>query len=322
MIEKIIEKAKGKGKKIVLPEYMDERVLKAAIIASDNNIADIIILGNKDEITKNNNILLNNLTVIDPLKSPLTQTFIDELAFLRNIRKEDAKNLILNDYMYFACMMVKDNLADGVVSGACHSSKDTLRPALQIIKTKEDSKLVSAFFLMDVLNKNYGLDGTFIFADCGLNQNPNEIELANIAIDSAKSFKKLLNSEPVVAMLSYSTYGSASSSDVKKVVEATKIARKNSLFIIDGELQLDAAIDREIAKIKAPNSFVAGRANVLVFPDLDSGNIGYKLVERLGNAKAYGPITQGINAPINDLSRGCSVDDIVGVIAITVLQCD
>ena len=323
IIENIKEKARLKNKTIVLPEYMDERVVKACEIAVKEGIANIILLGNIDEIKKENeNVNLDNIKVIDPKTSELTENLIEKLSVLRKIEKEQARELLLNDYMYFACMLVKENLADGVVSGACHSSANTLRPALQIIKTKENCELVSAFFLMDVPNKEYGYNGAFIFSDCGLNQNPNANELACIAIESAKSFKELVGAEPIVAMLSHSTKGSATHDDVNKVVEATKIAKKNSEFLLDGELQLDAAIDKEVAKIKASDSFVAGRANVLIFPDLDAGNIGYKLVERLANAKAYGPITQGIKKPINDLSRGCNVDDIVGAIAITVVQCE
>ena len=234
---------------------------------------------------------------------------------------DKAKELLLTDYMYYACMLVKLKKADGVVSGACHSTANTLRPSLQIIKTKPDSLLVSAFFLMDVPNCEYGEDGIFVFADSGLEQNPNPERLAAIASSSAESFKLLVEKEPLVAMLSHSTVGSASHPDVDKVVEAVKIAKeKYSNYKIDGEFQLDAAIVPSIAKSKAPNSNVAGHANVLVFPDLDAGNIGYKLVQRLAKAEAYGPITQGIAAPINDLSRGCSADDIVGVVAITAVQ--
>ena len=223
--------------------------------------------------------------------------------------------------MYYACMLVKTGRADGVVSGACHSTANTLRPSLQIIKTKPGVMLVSAFFLMVVPECEYGSNGTFVFADSGLEQNPTPERLAAIAASSAESFKLLVEKEPLVAMLSHSTMGSAKHADVDKVVEAVKIAKENySQYKIDGELQLDAAIVPSVAKSKAPNSEVAGHANVLVFPDLDAGNIGYKLVQRLAKAEAYGPITQGIASPINDLSRGCSADDIVGVIAITAVQ--
>ena len=223
--------------------------------------------------------------------------------------------------MYYACMLVKTGRADGVVSGACHSTANTLRPALQIIKTKPGVLLVSAFFLMVVPDCEYGANGTFIFADAGLEQNPTPERLAAIAGSSAESFKLLVQKEPIVAMLSHSTKGSAKHADVDKVVEATKLAKTNfPQYKIDGELQLDAALVPSVASSKAPNSEVAGHANVLVFPDLDAGNIGYKLVQRLAKAEAYGPITQGIAAPINDLSRGCSTEDIVGVIAITAVQ--
>jgi phosphate acetyltransferase len=234
---------------------------------------------------------------------------------------EEARKLMLEDYMYYACMLVKDGKADGVVSGACHSSSNTLRPALQIIKTKKDTKLVSAFFLMVVPNCSYGENGVFIFADSGLVQNPNPEELAAIAESSSNSFELLVKKDAKVALLSHSTKGSASHEDVDKVLEALKIAKEEyPNLVIDGELQLDAAIVPEVAKLKAPDSKIAGHANVLVFPDLDAGNIGYKLVQRLANAEAYGPITQGIAAPVNDLSRGCSVDDIVGAVAITAVQ--
>ena len=322
-IDKIKERAKKNIKTIVLPESMDERVLNAALEIVKEGIAKIIIIGNKNEIEKSINKKFENITFIDPSTSELTEKYINNLYELRKekgMTLDEAKELLLNDYMYYACMLVKDNKADGVVSGACHSTSNTLRPALQIIKTAPDAKLVSAFFLMVVPNCKYG-DGTFIFADSGLEQNPTPEKLAAIAGSSAKSFKILVEKEPIVAMLSHSTKGSAKHDDVTKVVEATELA-KNQFpeYKIDGELQLDAAIVPEVAKSKAPGSDVAGNANVLIFPDLDAGNIGYKLVQRLANAEAYGPITQGIASPINDLSRGCSIDDIVGVVAITSVQ--
>lgn len=318
-INNIIDRAKLNKKRIVLPETMDQRVLDAAKVIIEKDIADIILIGDRD------NINIEGATVIDPIKdSKLTEELINKLYELRQhkgLTLEEARKMLLEDYMYYACMLVKTDRADGVVSGACHSSSNTLRPALQIIKTAPDVALVSAFFLMIVPNCELGADGTFIFADSGLVQNPNSEELAYIAGESAKSFKLLVEKDPVVAMLSHSTMGSAKHADVDKVIEATKIAKdKYPQYIIDGELQLDAAIVPEIAMSKAPNSLVKGLANVLVFPDLDAGNIGYKLVQRLAKAEAYGPITQGIAAPINDLSRGCSVDDIVGVVAITALQ--
>ena len=322
-IESIKERAKKDLKTIVLPETMDERVLTAAHVVLKEKIANIILIGNKEEmdIAKYD---LAEATIIDPHTSMLTEEFTNTLYELRKekgMTKEEAHDLLVNDYMYFACMLVKTNRADGVVSGACHSTSNTLRPALQIIKTAPNVALVSAFFLMVVPDCEYGEHGTFIFADSGLEQNPDSEKLAAIAGSSAKSFQLLVGKEPIVAMLSHSTVGSAKHADVDKVVEATRIAKEQYPDIqIDGEFQLDAAIVPEVAKSKAPNSNVAGHANVLIFPDLDAGNIGYKLVQRLAKAEAYGPITQGIAAPVNDLSRGCSSDDIVGVVAITAVQ--
>ena len=324
-IDNIKERAKKDIKTIVLPESMDSRVIEAASIIIKEGIANIIIIGNKEEITNNfPNYDISGSTIIDPKNSNLTDNLIEELYNLRKekgLTKDQAKDLLLNDYMYYACMLVKMGYADGVVSGACHSTANTLRPSLQIIKTKENASLVSAFFLMVVSNCCYGENGIFVFADCGLEQNPTSDKLASIAASSAESFKLLVEKEPMVAMLSHSTVGSAKHPDVDKVVAALNIAKKKfPQYKIDGEFQLDAAIVPSIAKSKAPNSEVAGRANVLVFPDLDAGNIGYKLVQRLAKAEAYGPICQGIAAPINDLSRGCSTEDIVGVVAITAVQ--
>ena len=322
-IESIKERAKKDLKTIVLPETMDERVLTAAHVVLKEKIANIILIGNKEEMDLAKYDLAE-ATIIDPHTSMLTEEFTNTLYELRKekgMTKEEAHDLLVNDYMYFACMLVKTNRADGVVSGACHSTSNTLRPALQIIKTAPNVALVSAFFLMVVPDCEYGEHGTFIFADSGLEQNPDSEKLAAIAGSSAKSFQLLVGKEPIVAMLSHSTVGSAKHADVDKVVEATRIAKEQYPDIqIDGEFQLDAAIVPEVAKSKAPNSNVAGHANVLIFPDLDAGNIGYKLVQRLAKAEAYGPITQGIAAPVNDLSRGCSSDDIVGVVAITAVQ--
>ena len=324
-IENIKIRAKSKKMKIVLPESMDKRVMEAAAIASNEGIADIIIIG-KDEVLKESakGFDISKATIIDPDTSEITEELINKLVEIRKnkgLTYDEAKKYLLTDYMYYACMLVKTGRADGVVSGACHSTANTLRPALQIIKTKPGVLLVSAFFLMVVPNCEYGANGTFIFADAGLEQNPTPERLAAIAGSSAESFKLLVQNEPIVAMLSHSTKGSAKHADVDKVVEATKLAKTNfPQYKIDGELQLDAALVPSVASSKAPNSEVAGHANVLVFPDLDAGNIGYKLVQRLAKAEAYGPITQGIAAPINDLSRGCSTEDIVGVIAITAVQ--
>ena len=324
-IDTIKERAKQVKKTIVLPESMDARVMEAAHKVLEEGIADIIIIGTDEEITKSSQGFdISRATIINPYTSDMTEGLINDLVELRKnkgMTYDEAKKLLLEDYMYYACMLVKTGRADGVVSGACHSTANTLRPSLQIIKTKPEAMLVSAFFLMIVPNCEYGHNGTFIFADSGLEQNPDPERLAAIAASSAESFKSLVGVEPKVAMLSHSTMGSAKHADVDKVVEAVRIAKeKYSQYAIDGEMQLDAAIVPSVAQSKAPNSDVAGCANVLVFPDLDAGNIGYKLVQRLAKAEAYGPITQGMAAPINDLSRGCSADDIVGVVAITAVQ--
>ncbi len=324
-IDDLKVRAKENKKRIVLPESEDLRIYQAAVEATKQGIADIIIIGNEDDVKNNSNGLdLTGITIIDPATYEKTPDYVKEFYELRKTKgmtPRNATNIMFNDYPTFGVMMVKMGDADGMVSGACHSSADTLRPCLQILKTKPNTKLVSAFFLMIVPNCEYGHNGTFIFADCGLNQHPNAEELAEIAISSADTFINLVGSEAYVAMLSHSTKGSASHPDVEKVEEATRIAHKSRPdLIIDGELQSDAAIVPSVASGKAPGSKVAGRANVLVFPDLDAGNIGYKLVQRLGHAEAYGPITQGILKPVNDLSRGCSYEDIVGVVAITAVQ--
>ena len=324
-IESIKERAKLDKKTIVLPESMDSRVMEAASKILNEGIANIIIIGTPEEISNSSSgVDISKATIINPYTSELTEDLILKLVELRKnkgMTYEEAKKLLLEDYMYYACMLVKDGKADGCVSGACHSTSNTLRPALQIIKTKPGVELVSAFFLMVVPNCEYGANGTFVFADSGLEQNPDSEKLAAIAASSAESFKFLVQEEPKVAFLSHSTMGSAKHADVDKVVEAVRIAKeKYPHYMMDGELQLDAAIIPSVASSKAPSSEVAGHANVLVFPDLDAGNIGYKLVQRLAKAEAYGPICQGIAAPVNDLSRGCSADDIVGVVAITAVQ--
>ena len=325
-IEQIKEKAKKDIKTIILPEAEDKRILEAASIASNQRFANIILLGNKEEIEKDSkqyDLDLSNVTILDIEQSDKKEEYAEKLFELRQAKGmtlEEANKLI-KEPIYFGMMMVKCGDADGLVSGAAHSTADTLRPALQILKTAPGTKLVSSFFVMCVPNCDLGENGIFVFSDCGLNENPNSDELSEIAISSANSFKNLVEKEPRIAMLSYSTYGSAKSELVDKVVEATKLAKEKAPeLILDGELQLDSAIVPEVGKFKAPESKVAGTANVLVFPDLNSGNIGYKLVQRLAKAEAYGPLCQGIARPVNDLSRGCSANDIVGVIAITAVQ--
>ncbi len=324
-IDDIKARAKADKKTIILPESMDRRTFEAAAEILAEDIADLVIIGTPEEVAANSEGLdISKATIIDPFKNEKTDTYVNEFYELRKAKgmtPEQARETVLGDYMYYACMMVKMGDGDGIVSGACHSTANTLRPSLQIIKTKPGTKLVSAFFVMVVPNCDMGDNGTFVFGDCGLNQNPNPEELAAIAGSSAESFKLLVGKDPVVAMLSHSSMGSAKHDDVTKVVEATKIAKEQyPQFAIDGELQADAAMVPSIGASKAPDSKVAGKANVLIFPDLDAGNIGYKLVQRLAKAEAYGPMCKGIAKPVNDLSRGCSAKDIVGVIAITAVQ--
>ena len=326
-IDSIKQRAKADKKTIVLPETADMRTLQAAHKILDEDIANIILIGDKTDIVKRakeKELDLNKARFVDPYDCPKLNDYVALLVELRKkkgLTPEEAKELLLTNLLYFGCIMVKAGDADGMVAGAVNSSANVLRAALQILKTAQDTKLVSAFFLVVVPDCDMGANGTFIFSDAGLNQFPNAEELAAIAESSAKSFRLLVNEEPIVAMLSHSTKGSAKHPNVDKVVEATKIVNRECPDLkCDGELQSDAAIVPEVAASKAPGSKVAGKANVLIFPDLDAGNIGYKLVQRLAKADAYGPITQGIAKPVNDLSRGCSADDIVGVVAITAVQ--
>ena len=325
-IENIKKRAKENLKTIILPEAEDKRVLIAAEKVAKEGFAKIILLGDKDKIKKHAeeiNVDLKNVQIINHMKDSKREEYIKELYELRKnkgLSIEEAEKL-LEEPIYYGMMMLKNNVADGLVSGAAHSTANTLRPALQILKTAPNTKLVSAFFVMCVPNCEYGENGTFIFGDSGLNQNPTADELSEIAISSCQSFELLVGKNAKVAMLSYSTKGSAKSELTQKVIEATNLVKEKAPnILVDGELQLDAAIIPEISKSKAPNSPIEGNANVLIFPDLNAGNIGYKLVQRLAKAEAYGPLCQGIAKPVNDLSRGCSAEDIVGVVAITAVQ--
>lgn len=326
-IDIIKEKAKADKKTIVLPETNDKRTLLAAATILKENIANIIMVGKEEKIMDGAGWLdldLSKVVVVDPDTYEKTDEYIEKFYELRKAKgmtPEKARDTLLSDYLTFGVMMVKCNDADGMVAGACHATADVLRPSLQILRTAPGVKLVSGFFILDVPNCTMGENGTFLFADCGLNQDPTAEELAAIADTSAKSFKTLIGGKPIIAMLSHSTKGSAKHPLVTKVVEATKIAHEQYPHLtLDGELQLDAALVPDVAKSKAPGSEVAGHANVLIFPNLDCGNIGYKLVERLGGASAYGPMLQGIARPVNDLSRGCKWEDIVGVVALTAVQ--
>lgn len=316
-LNRMKEAAKADRKTIVLPEGEDPRTIEAARQIVAEGLADLIILGDPATID------VEGVTVVDPKTSDKHEEYAQAFAELRKkkgVTLEQARQQ-MDDNTYFGTMMVKMGDADGLVSGACHSTANTLRPALQILKTAPGTKLVSAFFIMCGDHVDLGEDGTLLFADCGLNIDPTAEDLSEIALASAESWKKYMSTEPRVAMLSFSTKGSAKGDVPTKVQEATRLAKeKNPELALDGDLQLDAAIVPSVADLKAPGSPVAGKANVLIFPDLESGNIGYKLVQRFADEDAYGPILQGIAKPVNDLSRGCSADDIVGVVAITAVQ--
>lgn len=321
-VDTLIDRAKADKKTIVLPEGNDERILEAAQEALSQGIANIIILGDADEIAaKGYN--LEGATIIDPATSDKQEEFAELLYELRKAKgmtPEEAKELV-KDPIHFAVLMVKSGLCDGLVGGACHATIKILSPSLKIIKTAPGEPMVSSFFIMDVPGSEFGENGLFLFADCALEIQPTSEKLAHIANQTDKSFKRLIGDDPRIALLSHSSHGSAVNDDSTKVVKAVEYIRENYPDIVaDGELQLDAAIVPELGASKAPNSPVAGKANVLIFPDLDAANIGYKLVQRLGGAKAYGPVLQGLAAPVNDLSRGCTAEDVVGVIAITCVQ--
>jgi len=323
-IEKIKQRARVQKKRIVLPETDDPRVLDAAQMLLKEKICDVVLLGNLDAIRQlSSESRLTGAIVIDPQTSMLRDEFAEKLFELRNHKGmtiEKAREQLLNPVV-FGMMLVHVGMADGLVAGAVNSTPNVLRPALQILGTKANSKLVSAFFMMIVPNCKLGHRGTFLFADSGLNENPTPEQLVEIAGSSASSFRLLANAEPVVAMTSYSTYGSAKSPLTEKMIQATALAKERFPELrLDGELQIDAALCPAVAAKKAPGSPVKGEANVLIYPTLDVGNIAYKLVQYLGNAEAYGPLLQGIAKPVNDLSRGCSAEDIVGVAAITAVQ--
>lgn len=327
-IEGIKEKAKSNMKTIVLPESNDERTIRAAAEVLNEKLANLILLGNPDTIyadAKKYGVSVDGVKIVDPNNcGEKLDEYVNVLYELRKnkgMTLEKAREQLISDGATFGVMMVKMGEADGMVSGACHSTANTLRPALQILRTKPGCKMVSAFFAMDVPNCEFGHNGTFIFADCGLNQDPTSEELAEIANASAQSYRELIADDPKVAFLSHSTKGSAKHALVDKVVSAVNIAHEKFPDLeCDGEMQLDAALVPSVGASKAPGSKVAGHANVLIFPNLDAGNIGYKLVQRLGKAEAYGPMLQGIAKPVNDLSRGCFWQDIVGSVALTAVQ--
>ncbi len=324
-IDKLISRAKADKKRIVLPEPMDKRTFEAAEKILKEDIADLVIIGTPEEIeTYGAGYDISKATIVDPFNDPNKQKYIDKFVELRGakgVTPESAKEQMEKDYMYYACLMCKCGDADGAVSGACHSTGNTIRPALQLLKTKPGISGVSGFFIMEVPNCELGENGLFVFADCAVNPDNDADKMAETAGLSAESFEAFVGAKAKVALLSFSTKGSAKHDRVTMVQEAAaKAQEKYPQFEIDGELQLDAALVAEVGEMKAPGSKVAGHANTLVFPDLESGNIGYKLVQRLAKANAYGPILQGLSMPVNDLSRGCYADDIVATVAMTAIQ--
>ncbi len=323
LIDTMIDRAKADKKTIVLPEGHDARILEAAQSALAQGIANIVILGKEDEV-RAQGFDLEGARIVDPATSEHVDEYANLLFELRKkkgMTEEEAHELVTTDPIYFGVMMLKTGACDGMVGGASCATVKILSPALKVLKTAPGAPMVSSLFLMDVPDCDLGENGIFAFADCALEVQPTAEKLAHIAHLTNDSFKRLIGKEARIALLSHSSYGSAKNDDAQKVVDAVAYIKENyPELVADGELQLDAAIVPEIGASKAPGSPVAGKANVLVFPDLDAANIGYKLVQRLGKAQAYGPILQGIAAPVNDLSRGCTAEDVVGVIAITCVQ--
>ncbi|MGI5918764.1 MAG: phosphate acetyltransferase [Christensenellales bacterium] len=324
LMDEIKNKARANLKRIVLPEGTEERTVQAAAIIAKERLATVILIGSPDEVKKQSpDIESLGVTILDPATSDKLNDYADTFYQLRKhkgVTPETALKTVL-DPLYYACMMIKKGDADGMVAGAINTTTNTLRPALQIIKTAPGISVVSSCFVMILKNADFGHNGVMVFGDCAVNPNPNAEELAAIAVSTAKTAAQLTGMEPKVAMLSFSTKGSAKHELVDKVRQATELVKQMKPdLMVDGELQADAALVASVGQLKSPGSPVAGHANVLIFPDLQAGNIGYKLVQRLAGAEAIGPVCQGLAAPVNDLSRGCSVDDIVSVVAITAVQ--
>ncbi|MFA5675132.1 MAG: phosphate acetyltransferase [Christensenellales bacterium] len=324
LINDLEARAYDAKKCIVLPEGSEKRIVKAAQIVAEKGLARVVLLAKESELADSaEQLSKSGINIIDTENSDKIETYAKkyyELRKCKGVTYEEAMDTVKKP-LYYACMMIKEGEADGMVAGAANTTAGVLRPAFQIIKTSPCTSVVSSCFIMILKDKNFGQDGILVFADCAVNPSPDAQQLAHIAMTTARTAKKLAGIEPRIAMLSFSTKGSACCEAAEKIACAASLAKQlDSSLCIDGELQADAALIESVAKLKAPQSPVAGKANILIFPDLASGNIGYKLVQRLAGAQAIGPICQGLSAPVNDLSRGCSVDDIVSVVTITAVQ--
>jgi len=328
VIKELREKAKRDKRRIVLPEGEDLRILKATDYINREKLADIVLLGNREKIetiSKEKGLDLKGIEVIDPQSSAHLDDFITKLCSMRKhkgMTEEEARKTFIEKPVYFGAMLVKEGKADGFVAGAIHTTRDVARSALYCIGLNPKVGTMSSSFIMALDDESFGQEGVFIFADCGIVPDPSPRQLANIAISASHLIETLFTSTPKVAMLSFSTKGSGSSQNVDKIIRAIEIARKSRPdLLIDGELQADAALVPEVAKIKAPEGRIGGNANVLIFPNLESGNIAYKLTQRLAKARALGPLLHGILAPCSDLSRGCDADDVIDIVCVTSMRC-
>ncbi|NQS99771.1 MAG: phosphate acetyltransferase [Candidatus Omnitrophica bacterium] len=327
IFDRIYSTAKDNPKKIVLPEGEDPRIIEAAALIAEKNLARIILLGHPDTIfkkAKEDKLDISKIEIVDPKLDQQSEEYIQDYCQLRKHKgetAEQARDLLLRDFVYYGAMMLRKGRVDGFIAGAAHTTSCVARAAFRCLEKDQRYKIASSSFLMQVKESRYGQDGLFLFADCGIVPLPDAEQLATIALASAELWHKVTGFESRLAMLSFSSHGSSRASSVTKVKEACALAQKlRPDLIIDGELQLDSAIEPEVAKIKVPNSRLGGRANILIFPNLDAGNIAYKLMQRLAQARVVGPLIQGLKSPCSDLSRGCGVQEIVDAIAVTCVR--